>query len=149
MVVGHRPHDLNVGNGGCNFADTPSDMVEIPDPESKIAVIERTDLIAAPGTDKTAKHHFSFSLTATPSARSLVTSSVCRARHAGTGAPASGGCHLWEGTDEDTGGTTVTQMFRPFCCPSVEKTARVGVRECAPCCAHFPLAWDAGPAPCL
>ena len=40
-------------------------------------------------------------------------------------------------------------MSRLFCCPSLEKTARVGVNERAPCCVPFPLAWNAGPAPCL
>ena len=43
----------------------------------------------------------------------------------------------------------MTLMSRPSCCPSLEKTARVRVKERAPCCALFPLAWDAGPDPCL
>ena len=40
-------------------------------------------------------------------------------------------------------------MPRPSCCPSLRKTARVGMKEREPCCAPFPLAWDAGPALCL
>ena len=120
-------------------------MVERPDPESKIAVTEHTNSTAAARTDKSTKQHFSFSSTATPSARNQVTSLLCRVCHAGTGAR---GCRLREGTD-DTGGTTVVMMFRPSCCPSLKKTPRVGVKERTPYCAPFPLGWDAGPALCL
>ena len=114
-------------------------MVEIPDPESKIDVTRHTDSTAASGTDKSAKQLFFFPSTATPSARNPVTSPVCRARHARTGAPASGGCRPWEGTD-DTGGDMVVLMSRPSCCLSLEKTARVRVKKRTPCCAPFLLA---------
>ena len=123
-------------------------MVNILDSESKIAVIGHTELTAAPRTDRPGKQHFAFSSTATPSARNPVTSLVCRARHAGTSAPASRGCLPWEDTD-NTGDTTVLLMSRPSCCPSLEKTARVGVKNRAPCCAPYPLAWDTRPAPCF
>ena len=40
-------------------------------------------------------------------------------------------------------------MSRPSCCPSLEKTTRVSVKERALCGVTFPLAWDAEPAPCF
>ena len=59
-----------------------------------------------------AKQDFFFSSTATPSVRNPVTSSVCRVRHARSGAPASGGCRPWEGP-YDTDSTTMMMMPKP------------------------------------